>query len=85
MPVVARSADQRSDAVLVLAHQQVEGGAVPALHAGDEILVQRFFDTSSSAIACRSSLVSPVASGPCDSDDPNPDGSSAPCFYLKAI
>ncbi len=27
--------------MLVLAHQQVEGGAVPALHAGDEILVQR--------------------------------------------
>jgi hypothetical protein len=39
-PVVHVAADQRQDPVLVLAHQQVECGAVPALYALDQLEIQ---------------------------------------------
>src|SRR5690606_4057230 len=39
-PVADVASDQRRDPVLVLAHQQVEGGTVATLHAPDQFLVE---------------------------------------------
>ena len=45
-PVVDVAPDQAGDPMLVLAHQGIEGRAVAALHAPDQLLVQLHFGTT---------------------------------------